>query len=89
MTADSIELRDKVRSFILERYLADDNPDDFSDNTPLITGGVLDSIATVELVAFLESTFGVKFAAHEINSDKLDTIQGIIATIKEKQTRGV
>ena len=47
--------------------------DELTDSTPLITGGVLDSIATLKLVLFLEERFGVTLEPHEVDPEHLDT----------------
>jgi len=47
------EIRQTVKSYILKEFLFGENPDELTDSTPLITGGILDSIATLKLVAFM------------------------------------
>ena len=41
-----------VKGFILKEFLPGESPEQLTDSTPLITGGILDSIATLKLVAF-------------------------------------
>jgi acyl carrier protein len=78
------EISSIVKGFILDRFLPGEDPDDLTDDTPLISGGVLDSISTVTLVAFLEQRFGVQFQAHEMSADYLDTANVIADTVTEK-----
>ncbi len=78
------EIKANVKEYILKKFLPGENPDMLEDSTPLITGGVLDSISTVELVAFLEEQYGVEFEAHEMSADHLDTLETIAATILAK-----
>ena len=40
------------------------------------------SLATVQLVAFLEDTYGFEFAAHEVSAANLDTIELIGAFVE-------
>ena len=82
--ADAENIRRDVRQHILEQYLDGASPDELEDDTPLITGGILDSISTVMLVSFLESRFGVEFQAHEMGVDHLDTVTRIVETVKSK-----
>jgi len=42
----------------LSAFLPGESPDELNDETPLITGGILDSISTLKLVVFLEEQFG-------------------------------
>lgn len=67
------DIKQAVKRFILEEFLPGENPDELTDSTPLITGGVLDSIATVKLVLFLEERFGVTLQPHEVDPEHLDT----------------
>ena len=54
-------------------------------NTPLISGGVLDSLATVRLVAFLEDQYRITIEPHEASVDYLDTVEQIAAFLRAKQ----
>lgn len=78
-------IRTSVKDYIMDEFLPGEDPDELTDTTPLITGGILDSISTVKLVAFLEERFGVEFQAHEMNADYLNTIADITDTVASKQ----
>ncbi|MCH7975015.1 MAG: acyl carrier protein [Bacteroidetes bacterium] len=82
--ASATDIKASVKEYILTKFLPGENPDMLEDSTPLITGGVLDSISTVELVSFLEEQFGVEFEAHEMSADYLDTLDVIATTIQAK-----
>jgi acyl carrier protein len=77
-------IRNAVREYILTEFLPGEDPLALTESTPLITGGILDSIASVKLVSFLEQRFGVRFEAHEVSVDYLDTIDSIIGTVEHK-----
>ncbi len=78
------DIKASVKEYILAKFLPGENPDMLEDDTPLITGGVIDSISTVELVSFLEEQYDVKFEAHEMSDDYLDTLNVIAATVQSK-----
>jgi len=78
------EIRNAIHSYILSEFLAGEDPEELTDETPLITGGVLDSISTLKLVSFLEDTFGIVVEAHEAGVDNLDSIGAIRRLIGEK-----
>jgi acyl carrier protein len=69
-----------VKDYLLREFLPGENPDELTAETPLITGGILDSIGTLKLVTFLEDRFGVVLEAHEAGVDHLDSL-GHIATL--------
>ena len=54
------------------------------DATPLITGGLIDSIGMIGFVAFLESRFAVEFMPREIDVHSLDTVERIEELIRKK-----
>ncbi|NNF56964.1 MAG: acyl carrier protein [Rhodothermaceae bacterium] len=78
------DIKASVKEYILTKFLPGEDPNMLEDTTPLITGGVLDSISTVELVSFLEEQYGVEFEAHEMSADYLDTLDQIAATVQSK-----
>lgn len=77
-------IRSAVRSYILDEFLPGEDPSALTDETPLVSGGILDSIASVKLVSFLEEKFGVRFEANEISVDYLDTIDRVVQTVVDK-----
>ena len=79
------DIRDSIHGYILDAFLPGESPDELNDDTPLITGGILDSISTQKLVSFLEDHFGVVVEAHEAGVDNLDTVGRITRLIAEKK----
>ena len=49
-----------VKEFLLAEFLPGENPDELTETTPLISSGILDSLATLKLSIFLEESFGIK-----------------------------
>ena len=79
------EIEQTVKAYLMEEHLPGEDPDELEVDTPLISGGILDSISTLKLVSFLEEKFGIEVAAHEASIDRLDTIELISALVREKQ----
>jgi acyl carrier protein len=80
------EIATTVRHYILHEFLPGEDPAELTDATPLITGGILDSISTLKLVVFLEERFGVTVEAYEAGIDHLDTVDRIVALIALKRS---
>ena len=78
------EIKESIKEYILKEFLPGENPAQLTDSTPLITGGILDSLATIKLVVFLEERFRVKIQAHETMVDYLDTIDQIAQLVSSK-----
>jgi len=81
----SNEVTSQVKQYILETFLPGENPDELQERTPLISGGILDSIATLKLVMFLEERFGISVEAHEADREHLDTLADITALVQRKR----
>lgn len=80
-------IRATVRDYILKEFLPGVDPSELTDSTPLITGGILDSLATVKLVASLEEKFGIEIQPHEASMTYMDTVADIATLVAGKTKR--
>ena len=80
------EIAKVVHHFILREFLAGEDPSELTPGTPLITGGILDSIRTLKLVVFLEERFDIRVEAYEAGVEHLDSIGQIAALVASKRT---
>lgn len=80
------QIVDVIKHYIMQEFLPGEDPANLTESTPLISGGVLDSIATLKLVLFAEERFGVTFEAHEADREHLDTLADIAKLIAAKQS---
>jgi acyl carrier protein len=76
-----------VKTWILAEFLPGADPGELTETTPLITGGILDSIAILQLVAFLEEQYGILVEPHEAGIDYLDTLAQIAQLVRSKAPR--
>jgi acyl carrier protein len=74
-----------VHHFILQEFLPGEDPGELDCSTPLITGGILDSIRTLKLVVFLEEHFGISIEAFEAGVEHLDSIEQITSLVAAKK----
>ena len=79
-----MEIKEKIRNHIAEKFFEEDNKHELENSTPLISGGILDSISTNQVVDFLEKEFDVEFQPHEVEEEFLDTIDLMTASVKSK-----
>lgn len=78
------EIRQKIKRYILDEFLPGEDPDELQADTPLMTSGILDSIATLQLVEFLEKEFSVELRPHELGGDHLGTLEKIEQLVRSK-----
>ena len=79
------QVNDAIRDYILREYLPGESAANLTDDTPLRTSGILDSMATLNLVTFLEESFGITIDAHETGIDQFDRIADIAALVAQKK----
>ncbi len=61
-----MRVAEQVRQFIVKEIGWDGDPEDLTPELPLIDSGVLDSLAVLALVEYLESTFSVVIEDNEM-----------------------
>lgn len=74
-----------IKDYILREFLPGEDPNELMEDTELITSGVLDSIATIKLVSFLETAFGVEIEAHEADVEYLNRIRDMAELVRRKK----
>lgn len=82
MTDDAI--KQDIKNFIMSEFLPGESPDELTDSTPLISGGVLDSIATLKLVMHVEEKYRISLEPHEVDKENLDTLELITRLLRSK-----
>jgi acyl carrier protein len=80
------EIKGVIKEYILHEFLPGEDPNQLTETTPLITGGVLDSIATLRLVLFLEERFGIALQARDTDPEYLNTIAAVAALVESKKS---
>jgi acyl carrier protein len=74
-----------IRKFVIDNYLFGEASKLGNDDSFMETG-IIDSTGILELVRFLESTYGIKVADEDLIPDNLDSINKIVAFIRAKQS---
>jgi acyl carrier protein len=74
-----------TKQFILAEFLEGEDPDELTEEVELISSGILDSLATLKLVTFLENTYDIKIEAHEADEDNLNTLADIARLVASKR----
>ena len=79
------QIKEDLRQYILEEFLPGEKPANLRDDTPLRTSGILDSVATLKTVTFVEERYGIEVEAHEAGVENFDTIDSIAAFVQSKK----
>lgn len=83
--ATSDQISASIKEYILHDFLPGEKVDMLTDDTALIESGVLDSLATLKLVAFIEEHFDVTLEAHEVDTQYMNTIADMVQLILSKK----
>ncbi|MCI1747727.1 MAG: acyl carrier protein [Acidipropionibacterium sp.] len=86
MHNDDITPRERVRGFVLDNLLLGDTERMPTDDASLLDSGVIDSTGILELIEFLEETFGISVADNETVPENLDGVDRVVAYLSRKQT---
>jgi acyl carrier protein len=79
------DLKSTVKSFILNEFLRGEDAAALTDTTPLMTTGIIDSIALLKVVGFLENDFDITIEPHEAVVDNLNTISAMTRLVMSKK----
>jgi acyl carrier protein len=79
------DIQATVKSFILNEYLPGEDPAALTETTPLMTTGILDSIAVLKVVTFLEDQFHILIEPHEAVVENLNTLSDIGRLVISKE----
>lgn len=75
----------QVRQYILENFLFSTDTSLLGLDDSFLARGLIDSTGMLEVPLFLEESFGIKVADHEMVPDNLDSVNRIAAFIERKQ----
>jgi acyl carrier protein len=81
------DVKESVRQFLLANPLQGESAANVPDDLRLRTSGLLDSLATVRLVGFVERRFGIEIEPHEAGVEHFDSIADLAALIERKRAR--
>lgn len=80
---DTETIKGQVTEYILAEFLPGEGADALDADVGLITDGIIDSMGSLRLVAFLEEKFGVSIPAHKIDAEFLDSVDSITSLVAE------
>ena len=76
------ELREFVYNYIVDEYL-DEDEKGISYDTPLISGGYIDSFSMVSLLVFIEKRLGIKIPRSKATPEAFDSVNNIVALVTQ------
>jgi acyl carrier protein len=76
-------ITEKVQQFFIDNFMLDPALE-LSEADSFLEAGIIDSTGILELIAFLEKSFGITIGDHEIIPDNLDSFKSIKKFVNSK-----
>lgn len=76
-------MKDQLKSHIVESYMYGEGT--ITDDQDLFESGVLDSMAFMKLLGFVEQNFGIQLDMSEVTTENFASLDKMVATIEEKK----
>jgi acyl carrier protein len=71
-------MRQELRRFVIDNFLFGKNGDSFTDDESFLEKGIIDSTGVLELVAFLQSKYGLVIQDQDLIPENLDSIDNLV-----------
>jgi acyl carrier protein len=84
-TSEIDDYKELIRQFIWTNYVEGKYSVNLDNATRLRTSGLVDSLAAMGLIGFLEKRFDVEFSALDLTVDNFDTVDQIASLIFRKR----
>jgi acyl carrier protein len=78
------DIEQQIRDFIAENFMFRAGLSDIAADESLLEAGIVDSTGVLELVAFLETAFGIAIGDDDIVPENLDSIGALTAFVAGK-----
>ncbi len=77
------DMKQMVLDYVKKEYLEDGDDRPIDENTPLISGGIVDSFSMVSLKRFLEKKYGISIPDNQATPEAFDSVTRIIALVNK------
>jgi acyl carrier protein len=78
--------KESIRKFIVEEFMPDTQVEDLPEDIDLISAGIIDSLAVLKIVAFIEMENDITIAPEELSPEKLNCVASIFELACSKAT---
>jgi len=75
------DMLEAVKEYVIDEYVEDDT--EITYDTPLISGGIVDSFSMVSLKRFLENKYEISIPDDKATPEAFDSINKICVLVKE------
>lgn len=76
-------VKDTILQYVKNEYLETDDDREITYDTPLISGGIVDSFSMVSLKVFLETNYKIQIPDAKASPEAFDSVNNIVNLLKE------
>ncbi len=76
------DMKEIVLNYVIEEYLEDED-EEITFETPLISGGIVDSFSMVSLKRFLENKYKINIPDDKATPEAFDNVNRIVDLVNE------
>ncbi len=80
------DIKAALRNFITDMFLPSAGLESFTDDESFMETGIIDSTGVLELLEFIEETFGIQVEDEEVVPANLDSLNKLAAFILRKNS---
>ncbi len=77
------QTKDAILEYVKNEYLEEGDEREVTYDTPLISGGIVDSFSMVSLKVFLENKYNIQIPDAKASPEAFDSVNNIINLLKE------
>lgn len=74
-------LREQIRQFVRDSFLVDD----FADEDSFLGRGLIDSLGILQLVSFVEASYGLVVPDSDLTPDNFDSVAKLAAYVERRK----
>ena len=78
-------IEEQIKQYIAENFLFSENGYGLPDDASFLEEGVIDSTGVLELILFVEETYGITVANEEVMPENFDSVTRLAAFVRRKQ----
>jgi len=75
------EITKVVLDYVVKEYIEDGDDREITPDTPLISGGIVDSFSMVSLKRFLEKKYQIQIPDADATPEAFDSVKSIVALL--------
>ena len=76
-----------VRQFVVDNFLFGEDGT-LKEDTSFLESGIIDSTGILELIAFLEETYGLEIEDEDVIPENFDSLRNVVQFLKMKMSPG-